>query len=259
MLAALPCFDKSARSAILLLMTKTMFAGDVHGNDAHLKRLFARAVELDVKTIVQCGDIGWWPAADWGRKLINTLGELVDTTLIPFYFIPGNHEDWNALHAYEKQYGTSQPFRIPTSSGQHDGLWYVPKGATLKLGDTTLMGFGGGFSVDWMYRTVGKSWWPDELITQADVDALPENLKIDILVSHEVPKSVSMYSWKNDLGDEHDQRKLVLEAVRKVKPDRVICAHHHTRFSGFTSEGVPVEVLDCDQNDFGSSYLILDL
>jgi hypothetical protein len=109
-----------------------------------------------------------------------------------------------------------------------------------------------------MYRTVGESWWPDELITQADVDAVPAQ-HVDILACHEVPESVPLYSWKNDLGDEHDQRKLVLDVVRKVTPDLVVCGHHHTRYSGHTFEGVPVEVLDCDQNPFERSFMILDV
>jgi len=241
------------------MRNRVIFAGDVHGNEAHLRRLFRHAVEKSVDTIVQVGDLGWWGRADWGRKFINLLGELVDTTLVEFRFIGGNHEDWDILEAYEKQYGTSKPFRIPTSSGLHDGLWYLPTGSTFKLGEKTLMALGGGFSVDWMYRTVGESWWPQELITQADIDSLPEDIKVDILVSHEVPESVPMYSWKDDLGDKHDQRKLVLEAVRKVKPGLVIAGHHHTRFSGHTFEGVPVEVLDCDQNFFDRSILLMDL
>lgn len=238
---------------------KVMFAGDVHGNEAHLRRLFMYAVEHDVSTIVQAGDFGFWPHEGWGRKFINLASELAQTTLVDLYWIEGNHDNHDVLNAYRKQfYGVPTLVPTPTSAGYYNGFSWIPRGTTFKLGDMTLMGFGGGWSIDWEYRTPGKSWWPDEIITKAEVEALPES-KVDVLVTHECPESAPLYTWKESYGDPNSQRKLVLDIVHKTHPDLVICAHHHKRQSLYTFEGVPVEVLGHDEGPFGQSYMVMDV
>jgi hypothetical protein len=103
--------------------------------------------------------------------------------LCKIYWCPGNHEDWWDL-IYERQY-IKGPVEMQPS------VYYMKRGETLMLPDGRRVLFmGGADSIDKSMRTMGHDWFPQEIITQADIYNLPDpdEVPIDIVISHTCPE-----------------------------------------------------------------------
>ena len=86
-------------------------------------------------------------------------------------FIRGNHDN---------------PDECPKHIGYiEDGTWW-PQYSTMFVG--------GAWSIDWKFRTSGYSWWPNEELSDAELDRMHE-LYLDrrprVMVTHDCPTSVA--------------------------------------------------------------------
>lgn len=151
-----------------------MVLGDVHGYFGDMNALINKKKP---ELVLACGDFGYWP------RFVNRrdkLGHVVKMTgpkagKAKIHFCDGNHED----HASLKN--------APLDGQLWPNVFYQRRGSTITLPDGRVVLFmGGAESVDKQYRTEGKDWFPEESITQADIDAIPTG-KIDIIVSHTCP------------------------------------------------------------------------
>lgn len=229
---------------------KIMFAGDIHGDMEHLKWVFAKAARSGAGWIVACGDWGYWPHTGWGQKFLDLAEELAARNGITLYWVDGNHECHDLLDDLVALHGADNP--IPVAGPR---VLYVPRGCVFTIGDVTLMGFGGAYSVDWKQRRPHVSWWEQELITREQVDALVPT-KVDILVSHEAPLG-KMISYKDEIPQSVAQRGLMQEIEDLVRPALHVCGHHHTRES-WTNGGTRVEVLGRDGME-DDAVLVLEI
>ena len=234
---------------------KAMFAGDMHGNTSHAKWLFRKAYDYNVDTIIACGDFGYWPHYKSGERYLELIDDLAAQSGTTLMWVDGNHENHDLLDDLAACYGTADP--IPT--GRHS--YWIPRGCVFNLGDLTLMGYGGAWSVDWDHRVKGLSWWPQETIDAAHVASLP-SVKVDILVTHEAPLGIGTdaLSYKDLIKESVDQRRLITEVVDRVNPEVVFCGHHHTRetFRGATRHEPLVHVLGRDESG-RDSFFVLDM
>ena len=119
------------------------------------------------------------------------------------------------------------------------------------------MGYGGAYSVDWLDRVEGESWWRGELINPFDVDLLSDE-PVDILMTHDAPyNNGKKITYKDDLQVSIAQRHLVKEILDKVTPQFHVCGHHHVRET-WMDGNTEVNVLGRDGMG-AESVLILDL
>lgn len=199
-----------------------MFAGDIHGNDHHANWLFKIAERNDCTHIIACGDFGYWVHNQWGVKFVDGIARMAQTTGIQVLWVDGNHENHDILNDLLAKHGDTEP--IPTPN---EWVKWIPRGCKFQIGNNTFMGYGGAFSVDKADRTEGESWWAGETIDPAHVAALPED-RVNFLVTHDAPLG-AIISYKDDIPESVEQRRLVSEIVDKVQPDIVVCGHHHTR------------------------------
>jgi len=162
--------------------------------------------------VLQCGDFGWWPK--WHKTTHVSHGTYrVDPMTgirkaAPFnqyglkpgdakvYWCPGNHEDWEDLN---RQADSHNPIPVEVCKN----VFYMPRCSTLDLPDGRKVLFmGGAASTDKEWRRYRYDWFPEEVITQADVYNLPEDIDVDIVVSHTSP------SWfKPELFEKSDDWK----------------------------------------------------
>jgi hypothetical protein len=112
-----------------------------------------------------------------------------------FHFCPGNHEDWEDLNSRADSFN-------PVPIELYKNVFYMPRCSTLKLPDgRNVLFMGGAMSTDKEWRRYRYDWYPEEVITQADIYNLPE-VEIDIVVSHTSP------SWfKQELFEKSDDWK----------------------------------------------------
>lgn len=161
--------------------------GDTHGNFDRIANFCARMKTQPTDIMIILGDAGINFYGGWldlqKKKFISTLP-------ITLFCIHGNHE--------------RRPASIPsyTETAWHGGTVYVEEqfpsilfakdGEVYDLNGMQVIVIGGAFSIDWMYRIPGRSWWPDEQPSpeiRACVESKLDQLdwRVDVVLSHTVP------------------------------------------------------------------------
>lgn len=217
---------------------RVLFAGDIHGDINHAQWVIETAHNTECTHIIACGDFGYWVHMPRGQKFVNAVANMAKKHNIKFLWVDGNHENHDILRDLADEHGDDAPINTP-----NEWVQWIPRGCKFQIGTTTFMGYGGAYSVDWMQREEGLSWWRGELINPYHVDLLDDE-HVDILVTHEAPLGKEI-SYKDDIPVSVAQRALVSEIVNKVTPDVVVCGHHHTRATWHIGE-TEVNVLGRD-------------
>jgi hypothetical protein len=213
-----------ARSGVIVV-------GDIHGEWAPLNALIAKK-KPDI--ILQTGDFGFWPK--WHNT--RTIGTVRDGKkwdqygLKPgdtkIYWCDGNHSDHWALKDLVKSGNLEiQP-----------NVFYQPRGSILTLPDgRNVLFMGGADSIDKEHRKLGIDWFPDEVLTEADVYSVPDDSKIDIVISH--TGTVDMCGalmkvldpWKQQKNN--DPSRLGLQFIfERFRPTFWYFGHFHMFMSG---------------------------
>ena len=120
---------------------KLLIVGDVHGRFKMLNEI----IDLTKPDLTIClGEFGYFPdlmPAIWMLHSKN-----------PIYWIDGNHEDFSFLK--ERKSDEIVP-----------NVFYKPRGSVENIAGKNFLFLGGGFSIDWKYRTAGYDYFPaDELL-----------------------------------------------------------------------------------------------
>ena len=204
---------------------KIFVCGDIH---AYFGRLNDMLNRKNPDIILQCGDYGWWPHYHdtydtllHGKKF-DQHGVKNPNTKI--FWCGGNHENWDDLDKYDDMTEVSP------------NVFYMPIGTTLELPDgRTVMFVGKAESTDKQWRTEGVSWWRQEVFSYKDFDLLPnpKEVKVDIVISHTVPKTfMKEFSHEFDSmvlqGRINDPTCEALDRVLEMfKPDLWFSGHFH--------------------------------
>ena len=161
--------------------------GDTHGDFQRIAHFCARMHTKPSDIMIILGDAGINFYGGW-RDLHKK--EFISKLPITLFCIHGNHEQ--------------RPATIPSYTVQewHGGTVYVEEqfpsilfakdGEVYDLNGMRAIAIGGAYSIDWMLRTPGRSWWPDEQ-PSAEVKARVEQKldqlgwQVDIVLSHTVP------------------------------------------------------------------------
>jgi len=212
---------------------KIYVLGDTHGY-WNLLNNFINKNQPDI--IFQCGDFGYWPA--FPEFSLNKIKNK-DTVI---YWCPGNHESWIDLNLLK-------------SNEVHPKIFYMKRGSTFLLPDGRRVLFmGGARSVDKHLRTPGYDWFPEEDISQKDLQDLPDE-KIDIVISHTCPMEFPVES-KYDIRRMKDSNRQALSIIlKKYQPKLWYFGHWHYYTSGFTNN---CKWYCLDQIPEGKYYLELE-
>lgn len=204
---------------------RLLVAGDVHGDAAWFDVLCRRAQDLGCDAVLQLGDFGYWPHLPGGAKFPRRVSSCATRFDLDVYWIDGNHENHAALRA------------LPTGDGRAieivDRCWYLPRGHRWTWGGVRFGALGGAFSIDWRSRRPGSSWWPEEVTTAEDVEALGSGA-LDVLVAHDAPAGVPLQGLALPDVDQvrsDEVRALVAAAVKATMPKLVLHGHWHRRHS----------------------------
>lgn len=193
------------------LSENVIICGDIHANWAELNKL------INIKRpdiILQCGDFGYWP--NFEKYDINK----IKSKNTKIYWCDGNHENHWELKKLRKK-GVVEV--VPN-------VFYMKRGSVFTLPDAKNVLFvGGADSIDKRMRTVGRDWFPEEIINQSDVYNLPD-LKIDVIISHTCPEFLnkSLDDGYGFNGKFMDPSQVALNYVwEKYKPNLWYFGHFH--------------------------------
>lgn len=212
-----------------------MVLGDAHGGrggpPGWMGRVFEWASHCGARYILQLGDYGVWPGKD-GREFLELSSRLSTSYGIPIYFVEGNHDDYTYLGARKDNLEPDGSVAI------RDGVRWLPRGTRWTWGGIRFGALGGAVTVYKHLSDIepGKNWWPEESISQDDVDKLGDD-QLDILVTHDMPILSSHIRMAWDIpawvsADIDDTRRMLAQAVQRTRPSLILHGHLHVRGSG---------------------------
>lgn len=188
---------------------KVLVVGDIHGKF----RLFSNFLEnKEYDYIFSCGDFGYWP------EHINICEELKLPENTKLYFCDGNHENHDTL----KKLSNNEICK---------NVFYMNRGSVLTINNTNILFFGGANSIDYKYRTPGYDWFPEENISEKDINNLPNNTNIDIVISHTCPLETKLpiFTFTDKRTDSN--RNYLSYILNKYKPNLWFFGHWHERLT----------------------------
>jgi predicted phosphodiesterase len=205
------------------------FLGDTHGDLQYVLTVSRTMSARGIRVLVILGDFGFiWPGHNWDNDL-DKLSRRLAARKQSLFFVDGNHENFERL------------YKFPTTD---DGLrWirpniaHIPRGyRTVLASGQTLAALGGANSVDVGHRVAGQSFWPEEAITEADLNELGHE-PADVLIGHDAPRHVpaldawlaaTNHWWPRDgLTYSAAGRAMFHRGFLEVKPKLYLGGHYH--------------------------------
>lgn len=204
-------------------------AGDWHGNADFAGAAIARAARSHCEGIVHTGDFGIWPG-EFGRRFLRSVDAALAKHHMWQMFVDGNHEDHWQLN--------SLPIQDDGLRQVAENIWHIPRAHRWVWGDRVWMGLGGAVSLDRKVRDLGRSWWPEETISYADIQRARSG-PVDVMVTHDCPAGVTVPNLPPDsvwdpqeLANATTHREILASICADVRPDLLYHGHFHSRYSG---------------------------
>lgn len=166
-------------------MNQTYITGDLHQSIDICKlavHRFPIQKELDKSDVmIVCGDVGLvWDGSKEDKYWQKWLNGKNFTT----FCCLGNHENFPLIETYPivEIFGSKAREIQPS-------VFYAISGEIYTINGKKMLFINGADSHDKEWRTEGKSWWPQEQITEAEIDNALENLtvhnfQVDYIISH---------------------------------------------------------------------------
>ena len=209
-------------------------AGDWHGQLNAVKRASEFFSDEKIDKIIQVGDYGLF--GNMAGKMFNdSVQGLVQQAGQTIYITPGNHEDWDYINSMS-----------PGDDGWcavRPNVLLAPRGLRWNWGERTFVSLGGAPSVDRTWRLAAERqsgprthWWPEEAITDEDVDRVIEGGYADVMITHDAPiiPQIRRVIDKNPHGFNESDRMYALDGARRlhraahgVKPALLFHGHYH--------------------------------
>lgn len=255
-----------------------LFAGDTHGDSTHAQNVAAHAARANADAVFQLGDYGYgyhWlqrkVTGDRYCKFTDNVSKFAKKSGVPWYWIGGNHENYDAIDEFMAEL-------TPEPNGTYqvdEDVFYVPRGLVLCFGGKFFLCCGGACSIDQNYRIERerkkgyKSYFPQELITQADIDRCEEAGRVDMVVTHDFPIECNIVdrhlnpAW-GDVAQRQTiaNRTNVSTILNASHANRLIHGHLHIRYTEVIETAIGKRVmvvgLDCNNTSMRDSTYLLD-
>ena len=154
--------------------------GDTHGELARFSEDgdICKCLKPDDVLIV-AGDFGFI----WGDYSDEIKLDMLEPLPFTIAFVDGNHECFPKIYSYpEETWHGGRVHRIAAN------IIHLLRGQVFDIEGMTIFTMGGGFSIDSAFRVPGRSWWSEELPTEAEYDEGLANLKrhgnkVDFIIS----------------------------------------------------------------------------
>jgi len=155
--------------------------GDCHGSLMKILQFIWRFDLGSESNIVVCGDMGIYWNKDQKDAQASILNYERYCNGVNLYWIDGNHENFDIIDTFEK------PMH---KCSEH--ITYISRGTDMIVdinGKPAHMLFlGGADSIDKAWRVEGKSWWPQEQITEKNIENIVG--EYDYVFTHCCPYSI---------------------------------------------------------------------
>ena len=247
---------------------RILVAGDWHGNTGVAKALVEYAAQGGANVIVHAGDFGHWHSGSGTKAFYAGLHESLVEHDITLYWVDGNHEAHPDIR--ERLHGSREAAALYKKFPR---IIHLPRGFRWEWFGQTWMALGGAASIDRLTRSPGKSWWPEELLSDDDVEHASRPGGVDVIVSHDCPYGVDIptvgigeprdcgWPWITQVESGEHRRK-VRDVVNAIRPRLIIHGHYHLRYEAFHElpggDRTLIQGLDCDGTPMSRSTLFIN-
>lgn len=227
--------------------------GDWHGNTRWAGHILESLRNDDIKNIYSLGDYGVWPGTS-GKHYLDTQQEMLRARDQVLWVTLGNHEDYTQINNIEED---------------HDGCKWIrpnicifPRGYRFTIDGVSFMSLGGAPSIDYEFRSMYKSWWPEEMITEEEAAYAISGGSVDVMLAHDAPdrgtQRVQSIIMSNPMGWSRKAlayaaigRERMTQVVQAVQPKVFFHGHYHVQDSGYLNYGEDKEpgvihAVNCD-------------
>lgn len=222
-------------------------SGDWHADVGWVQDILPK-LRGKVTTLLHVGDFALWPAVEHADFAVSVDYWAKRAGIERVLVTPGNHEDWGRL---QKLYDAHPGQAVRMS----DAVWALPRGFRFTIDEASFLSFGGAVSVDRHHRVEGRSWWPEENVTERDVQRAISGGPADVMIAHDTVNGSGVWpvdrillqtgQWPADVIAQADEsRRKVTRVWDAVRPDVLFHGHYHVRGSGRRGDGRRVEALD---------------
>lgn len=219
--------------------------GDMHGSRRDMQAVYKLVSGYDF--VFQVGDFGYWPQTHAGREFLDICAGLVQETGVPFYWLPGNHEDYSRI-AEDMAYcdRTEEGFVMT-----RPGVFMVPRSLSWTWAGTNFCAVGGAFSIDRDSRVEGSGsygWFPQELPIWRDVEAIEPSRHV--MFAHDAAVNIARRLGWRELDRSNIGRNIypiIQAAMRIAEPNVLVSGHWHRRMDYdfvLDNRTIPCHVLD---------------
>ncbi len=176
--------------------------GDTHGEPARLDRFLTTPEGQPLRegdTLMVCGDFGYL-FADNAQE--NAILDLAEQKPFDICFCDGNHENFPALFSYPKEIWNEGAVHRIRRNVRH-----LMRGEIFRLEGKRFFVMGGAYSTDRIVRTLGRSYWEEELPSNGEYRNATQNLaeagfEVDYIVTHTAPREI--IRMMGFIPDRHD-------------------------------------------------------
>lgn len=210
---------------------KVLILGDVHGDTHAVINVINKSKHIDYSKIVQVGDFGLWDHLEKGVKFLDDINVTLSHFGRTLYAIGGNHENWDHWNWHiENGPKDNDGFTILRSH-----IMLAPRIHSWTWEGRKMLAVAGAASVDRGHRQremrmgATASWWPQEQITDEEIDSIP-NEQVDFMFSHDCSNATP---WGFTLIPDHDSqihRQRIDRALKIAMPSMHFHGHMHRKY-----------------------------
>ncbi|GGD76926.1 metallophosphoesterase [Microbacterium murale] len=234
--------------------------GDLHGNAGWIQTLLPamRRHAPSLRTILQLGDYGFdhghlgtHPVDYWSKRAG------IERVLVTL----GNHEEWDHITAAQEN-APGMAIRVS------EVVWLLSRPFRFKIAGREVLSLGGASSVDKAFRTAGKDWFEEELITERMEAAAITGGPADLMLTHESPTAAVPEVQRLLMNNPHEfpPEALAISAAQRERVQRVADAalphlhmHGHMHVFGDLERDDGRSVVSLDRDTFAGNAGVLDM
>ncbi len=210
-------------------MTRITFVGDPHGDTAYISNALSVAERDNADVLCLLGD------NSLHKRFYNQLAFDAGQWDIDIICIPGNHDHWDyldsllgGLQIHSRTWGMFEGVEI------HDRVFYIPPASIGTIGGLRFLFVGGSFSIDYAWRKVDDEfhgirslWFPQEMVTEDEVERAKSFGKVDVLVTHDATNMYKMEGELTSFPQSVVNRERISTIARATMPSLQVHGHWH--------------------------------
>lgn len=200
--------------------------GDIHSTlDIDKLDVFMNRKDLTEKDyLIICGDTG---ICGFSREQEIATREYLKNLPMTVLFVDGNHENFNYLNSYSVQEWNGGKVHII-----EDKIIHLMRGQVYLIDGKRFFAFGGAFSIDRFYRTLGLTYFDEELPSQEEYEEGWKNLQannyeVDYIISHTGPYELIAELGYECHNESLEQLRFFQEVADKVNFKDWYFGHFH--------------------------------